>query len=82
MKRVTPLNIVTSLILIWLGFNIIDDTGSWSKIILGLVMLVISLVADQLIRVAVGSLNRIWLVQMLFIAITVIAAFVIWYIRN
>jgi len=82
MKRVTPLNIVTSLILIWLGFNIIDDTGSWNKIILGLVMLVISLVADQLIRVAVGSLNRIWLVQMLFIAITVIAAFVIWYIRN
>lgn len=82
MKRVTPLNIVTSLILIWLGFNIIDDTWSWNKIILGLVTLVISLVADQLIRVAVGSLNRIWLVQMLFIAITVIAAFVIWYIRN
>lgn len=82
MKRITPLNIVTSLILIWIGFGLIDDTWTWNSIILGVVMIAICVVADQFSRVAIGGLKRIWLVQMLFIVVTVIAAFVIWYIKH
>jgi len=82
MKRITPLNIVMAILLIWLGFGLIDKTLLASQALWVLLLVVISIVGDQLTRVSIRDLKRIWMVQMVLIAITMIATFAIWYIKN
>jgi len=82
MKRITPLNIVIAMLLIWLGFGLIDKTLLISQALWVLLLVVISVVGDQLTRVSIRDLKRIWMVQMVLIAITIIATFAIWYIKN
>jgi len=82
MKRITPLNIITACLLIWLGFGLIDMTLGTAKALWLLLLIVISVIGDQMIRVSVGALKRIWIVQLLFIVVTVAIAFAIWYIKN
>ena len=82
MKRITPLNIVMAILLIWLGFGLIDKTLLASQALWVLLLVVISIVGDQLTRVSIRDLKRICMVQMVLIAITIIATFAIWYIKN
>ncbi len=82
MKRVTPLNILTAALLIWLGFGLLDGTLEMSQALWVLLLVVIIFIGDQVFRMLLGSLKKIWIVQMIFIAITVATAFGIWYIKN
>ena len=82
MRRITPLNILTAALLIWLGFGLLDDTVVLSQALWVLLLIVLVFIGDQVFRMLLGSLKRIWIVQMIFIAITVATAFAIWYIKN
>ena len=82
MKRVTPLNIITAALLIWLGYGLLDDTIGFSGVLWIILLIVLVFIGDQVFRMLLGSLRRIWIVQMIFIAITVAVAFAIWYIKN
>jgi len=82
MKRITPLNIITAALLIWLGYGLWDDTIGLSGGLWILLLIVLVFIADQIFRMLLGNLRRIWIVQMIFIAITIAVAFAIWYIKN
>lgn len=82
MKRITPLNIVIAILLIWLGFGLIDGTLPTGKALWVLLLIVVCVIGDQLIRISLKNLKRIWMMQMLIIIIAVIGAFVILYINN
>jgi len=82
MRRTTPLNILMAALLIWLGFGLLDDTVVLSQALWVLLLIVLVFIGDQVFRMLLGNLKRIWIVQMIFIAITVATAFAIWYIKN
>jgi len=82
MNRITPFNIVIAILLIWLGFGLIDKTLLLNNALWVLLLIVLCVIGDQMIRIALGSLKRIWMMQMLIIVLTIIGAFAIWYIKN
>lgn len=79
--RLTPLNIITSLGFVLLALSFFQnpspgaagriDISPLYKIILGSLILV-SIVTDFIFRVLFKDLKRIWLVEMVFITLTVI----------
>jgi hypothetical protein len=82
MKRITPLNILTAALLIWIGFGLLDNTLGLSQALWVLLLVVLVFIGDQVFRMLLGDLKRIWIVQMIFIASTVATAFAIWYIKS
>ena len=79
MKRVTPLNIFTAFILIFVVLRLLDRTLEGSHAWWALFAVVVSLVADQYIRVALVTLRKIWMAQLLLIALGAGIALAIWY---
>ncbi len=79
--RLTPLNIITSIGFVVLALSFfqtkpIDGTGQIDisplfKIILGALILV-SIVTDLIFRFLFKDLKRIWLVEMVFISLTIV----------
>lgn len=82
MNRVTPLNILTAFILIYVGLRLFDQTlGGWHAGLL-LLVVVMSLVADQYSRVALVTLRKIWMAQLILIALGAGIALAIWHFNN
>lgn len=78
--RVSLLNIVAAAILIWLGFGVLDKTMGWSTVIYTLVLVALLLVVDQFFRMMLGSLKRVWLVETIFILLSVLGVWIVRYI--
>lgn len=82
MNRVTPLNILTAFILIFLGLRLIDRTLTGAHAGWMLLAVVICLVADQYSRVALVTLRKIWMAQLILVAVTAGIARAVWYFNN
>jgi hypothetical protein len=68
--RLTPLNIVSSLLLVGIAYLLFfpDDNGVRELGIIPLIiLLVLSLITDQLFRRYIPVLKRIWLIELLFL---------------
>lgn len=82
--RLTPLNIVSSLLIVSMVYllispdeNRIDRLGSISLIIL----LILSLITDQVFRRFISGLKRIWVIELLFlIFVTVLTILIKFYV--
>ena len=68
--RLTPLNLVSSFVLVSIGYQLFfpgkngfSELGSIQLIIL----LIISFIADQVFRRYIPQLKRIWLIEVLFL---------------
>lgn len=82
MKRITPFNIVTAILLIWLGFGLIDNSLLFRNLLWVLLLVVLCVISDQIIRITLGNLKRIWSMQMLIIVLAIVGAFAIRYSNN
>ena len=82
MSRVTPLNILTAFMLIFMGLRLIDRTLEGRHAWWLLLAVIISLVADQYSRVALVTLRKIWMAQLVLIALGAGIALAIWYFNN
>ena len=78
--RISLLNIVAAAILIWLGSGLLDKTIGWSTGIYALILIVVILVVDQFFRMMLGSLKRIWLVETIFLILSVLGIWIVRYI--
>lgn len=78
--RISLLNIVVAAILIWLGFGVLDETMGWSTAIYTLVLVTLLLLVDQFFRMMLGSLKRVWLVETIFILLSVLGVWIVRYI--
>lgn len=64
--RITPLNLVTALLLAWVGYSLLFEHMAVSIwLILGWV--IVMLIADQFFRLRLKNLRRIWIAEILFI---------------
>lgn len=76
--RLTPLNIITALSLAFLVLSFFEKSGprhfdmrGLYKLLLAALVLV-SFISDMIFRFTIKNLKRIWFVEMVFIALTVI----------
>lgn len=77
--RITPLNIVMAGIFTWLLWKIFNQESTYSTIGWILLLFIILVVADQLFRVAIGSLRKIWLIEGGFLLLVIA---VVWIVRS
>lgn len=78
--RLTPLNIVSSVLLVSVAHLIIfSDSEGWRRLgaIPLLVMAVISFIADVIFRRTLVNLKRIWIVESLFVIFVAVLILII-----
>lgn len=82
MKKITPLNIVVAILIVWAVSALIDGSLLSSQIIWIGVLAVIIVMVDIMFRMMLNTPKRLWLIQLLFLVLTAIVAFGIWHFRN
>jgi len=82
MKKITPLNIVVAMLIVWAVSGLIDGTLLSSQLIWIGVLAVIIVVVDIMFRMMLNTPKRLWLIQLLFLVLTLVVAFGIWHFRN
>ena len=78
--RISLLNIVAAAILFWLGSAIISGAMATSTIIYTIILIVVILLVDQLFRMMLGSMTRVWLVESIFIILSVLGVWLVRYL--
>lgn len=78
--RISLLNIVAAAVLIWMGSSLIDKTIASKTAIWTVVLIVLILVVDQFFRMMLGSLKRVWLVETIFLILSVLCVWIVKYI--
>ncbi|MFB5944408.1 hypothetical protein [Albibacterium profundi] len=82
MKKITPLNIVVAILIVWAVSGLMDGAIASSQLIwIGLLVVLVILV-DIMFRMMLKTPKRLWMIQLLFLVLTVIVAFGIWHFRN
>ena len=65
--RLTPLNIVISLLMIALVYQLMDGTKGYSQSIYFILMAFTCFIADLIFRSVLSDIKRIWIIELLFI---------------
>lgn len=78
--RISLLNVVAAAVLFWLGASLIDETITSSTVIWTLALIVLILVVDQFFRMMLGSLRRVWLVEAIFLILSLLSIWIVRYI--
>lgn len=77
--RITPLNIVMAGLLTWMFWQLLVDAVLGFRMVWVTILLVILVAADQLFRILVRDLRRIWLIEVGFLLLVVS---VYWIVRS
>lgn len=77
--RITPLNMVMAGLFTWLLWQINDGNFIWEETGWILLLFIILVAADQLFRVLIRDLRKIWLIEGGFM---LLVAAVLWIVRN
>lgn len=78
--RISLLNVVAAAVLFWLGSAIIDKTISLGTAIWTVILILLILVVDQFFRMMLRSLSRVWLVEAIFIILSLLSIWIVRYI--
>lgn len=78
--RISLLNIVAAALLFWIGSSLIDKTITSKTVLWTVVLIVLILIVDQFFRMMLGSLKRVWLVETIFLVISVLSVWILRYI--
>jgi len=76
--RVTPLNIASALVLAALLWQVMDRAVGMGTIGWFLLLLLILVVADQIFRLMLRSLKRVWIAEGIFLVFVVLG---LWLLR-
>ncbi len=82
--RITPLNILTSILFAFLAVGILQtktagqhfDLSAFRKLFLGC-LIIVTFFADLIFRSTLKNLKRIWIIESIFIVITLILMIII-----
>jgi len=75
--RITPLNLSCALLLAWLLWQILFNLIVWKNILLGFLLLIVMIIADQFFRFFFRTMKRIWLTELGFILFAILVIWVI-----
>ncbi|HWK99634.1 MAG TPA: hypothetical protein VNQ55_06795 [Parapedobacter sp.] len=76
--RVTPLNIASALVLAALLWQVMDHALGMGTIGWFLLLLLVMVVADQIFRLMLRSLKRVWIAEAVFLVFVVLG---LWLLR-
>lgn len=82
MKKITPLNIVVAILIVWAVSGLMDGAIASSQLIWIGFLAVLVILVDIMFRMMLKTPKRLWMIQLLFLVLTVIVAFGIWHFRN
>lgn len=82
MKKITPLNIVVAILIVWAVSGLMDGVIASSQLIWVGLLVVLVILVDIMFRMMLKTPKRLWMIQLLFLVLTVIVAFGIWHFRN
>jgi hypothetical protein len=75
--RITPINLLTAALISWWIWDGMDGMLAGSKVwVLGLLLLFL-VIADQYFRVFIKTIERVWLIQIVFLVLVGAVAFLI-----
>lgn len=77
--RITPINIILAGLLTWIVWQIIEDKLSIAGIFWFLLLVVLLVAADQIFRILLKRIHKIWLIEGAFILLVIA---VLWIIRS
>jgi len=73
--RLTPVNIACAILLAWAIWSALSAPLSWASLIGQLGLLTCLVIADQFFRFFLRQLKRIWIAELIFLALT---ALIVW----
>jgi hypothetical protein len=80
--RITPINIATAAVLLWLAVSLWEGSLKWSNGIMLAVLVVVLVAADQYFRVFFKVTERIWLIEIVFLVLVGAAALLLrWWLN-
>lgn len=82
MKKITPLNMVVAILIVWAVSGLMDGAIASSQLIWIGFLAVLVVLVDIMFRMMLKTPKRLWMIQLLFLVLTVIVAFGIWHFRN
>lgn len=77
--RITPINIILAGLLTWIVWQIIEGEVSVAGTLWLLLLFVVLAAADQIFRILLKSIRKIWLIEGTFILLVIA---VLWIIRS
>lgn len=77
--RITPINIILAGLLTWIVWQIIEGEVSVAGTLWLLLLFVVLATADQIFRILLKSIRKIWLIEGTFILLVIA---VLWIIRS
>lgn len=78
--RISLLNVVAAGILFWLGSGVMSGSMATSTIIYTLILIVVILLVDQFFRMMLGSMRRVWLVETIFVILSILGVWLVRYL--
>ncbi len=75
--RITPLNLAMAGLLTWLLWQIWYEDFAWSKGFYVVLLLVILVSADQYFRVFFKNIQKVWLIEIVFLVLVFLVAWVL-----
>lgn len=75
--RITPLNLAMAGLLTWLLWQIWLGDFAWSKGFYALLLLVILMSADQYFRIFFKNIQKVWLIEMVFLVLVFVVTWVL-----
>lgn len=75
--RITPISLVMAGLLTWLLWEFWDGSYRWGQMLYILLLLIILVGADQVVRVLVRDIRRIWIIELVFLVAVVLVAWIV-----
>jgi hypothetical protein len=75
--RITPLNIASAVLVTWLLSRFMQDSAEWSTAGWFLLLLLMLVAADQIFRLTLRNLKRVWMAESIFLVFVVISIWIL-----
>lgn len=80
--RITPISLVLAGLLTWVLWEFWEGGYRWGEMLYVLLLFIILVGADQVARVIVRDMRRVWVIELVFLVAVVLVAWIVklWFV--
>lgn len=75
--RITPISLIMAAMITWVLWEVIDGEFLTSQLVYLIPLFIILVAADQIARVAIKDLRRVWIIELVFAAAVFAVAWIV-----
>ena len=75
--RITPISLIMAAMITWVLWEVIDGDFLTSQLVYLIPLFIILVAADQIARVAIKDLRRVWIIELVFAAAVFAVAWIV-----